>query len=396
MNVFIVPSWYPSESNPIYGIFNQEQAFMLACQRPEWNIGVSTWGQGDAHFMIPISSPSSFMNLFKKHERKATTVHTNLRKYFVPAFGWTRKILRGNIEGIIAANEKNLSTYIQDFGLPEVISAQASYPAAIVAHRLSEKWGIPYTVTIRMGPFPFAEFLDSRGQLKEIIRKPLIHANRLIATSPSLEQRLGSFGFSNVAVINNPVDTDFFHPEKSVTKSRCCQLLTIGRLETEKGIDILLEALSHLEIPFELRIGGSGSKEQEYRRLCSSLHLDEKVTWLGELSRAEVKKEMQRCSFYILPSRYETFGNVLIEAMACGKPVVATKCGGPEDIVTGKVGYFSTIHAQDLSAQISSMMNDYHLFDANKIRESTLARFSPSSWANKLENLFKELVQKSV
>ncbi|MEO1255012.1 MAG: glycosyltransferase, partial [Bacteroidota bacterium] len=245
-------------------------------------------------------------------------------------------------------------------------------------------------VTIRMSPFPFKEFLKSESELKDIIRQPLKKANRLITTSESLKNRLSDFSLKHVTVVNNPIDLDFFKiKEKNSRKNR---ILTVGRMEEQKGIDILLKAIKKLEEPFELTIGGDGSKLLEYKQLCTDLDLDGKVTWLGQLSRDQVAIEMQKCSFYVLSSRHETFGNVILEAMSCGKPVVATRCGGPEEIVTNDTGLLCDISVDDLFAKINHMNKVYPSFDSSKIRKDAIDRYAPEVWIGNLEKVFRGML----
>lgn len=391
MNVFIIPSWYPSTSNPIYGIFNREQAEMMARERPDWSVGVSTWGQGHEPFLLRAKDPMSFFKLFKMKGSSEHQNGDNLKEYFNGAFTWTQKFRRGNINGIIKANDFNFQRFVSDFGKPDIISAQATYPAGLVAQALSEKYQIPYTITLRMSPFPFPQYVAD-GQIVSHINQPLTKADLLIATSSALKERAESFGLDSVQTLNNPVDTTFFQ-QITNERSDVTTALSIGRMEDQKGIDLLLKAL--VDVPaLQLRIGGDGSKKREYQQLAKKLGLDNRVTWLNELSREQVRNEMQTCSFYVLPSRHETFGNVILEAMACAKPVVATKCGGPNDLVTPDVGYLCEIEVNDLAKKIDKMTLGFDSFNPETIRKHIEENHSPKVWIQKLENVFKSVVKK--
>ena len=393
MRIFIIPSWYPSELNPVYGTFNYEQVKMLAELRPNWNIGVSTWGQGDPRFLIYILKPATYLNLFRNPRSGTFFLYSNCVKYFSPAKTWTRKIFSGNIKKILKANELNLLQFIRQYGIPQVISAQATYPAAIVAQHLSIKYEIPYIVTIRMSPFPFKEFLNAKRELSPLIYNPLKKANGIIATSHSLQMCLTHFGL-DAKIVNNPIDEDFF--TISDHQSEELSVLTVGRLEEQKGYDMLLRAISRLGNQFNgiLKIGGEGSQKHVYKKLAQRLGIEKKVRWLGQVSREEVKKEMQDCSFYILSSRHETFGNVLLEAAACGKPLVSTNCGGPSDIMTSKIGKMCEMNVESLATSIKWMINHFRDYDEQQIRESVVYRFGKTTWANRLEEVLKPLVDK--
>lgn len=396
MNIFNIPSWYPSDNNPIYGTFVKEQIEMLARHNPDWKLAVSTWGQGNPDHMLWVKDHVKNVSKLLKSRESISTRQQNIYQYYSPTPTWTRKIKAGNLQELIKVNSVHFDSFQGKVEKVDIIHAQATYPAALIAEELSGKFNVPYVVTIRMSPFPFDEFLDN-GDLKPWIRKPLQNAKALIATSNSLKNRLGEFGFQNVSVIHNPVDTDFFKPKEhpplpSSKGDQSPTILTIGRMVPQKGIDILIRAIAELGHEFEgkFRIGGDGEKLSEYQALAQSLNVSNKITWLGELSREQVRDEMQHCSFYVLPSRHETFGNVLLEAMACGKPVVATKCGGPEDIVNSDLGLLvEPENVQSLRDGLKKMNSSALSYSDKRILEQLENKFSIIAFTSKFLELAK-------
>jgi glycosyltransferase involved in cell wall biosynthesis len=389
MNVFVIPSWYPSESNPIYGTFVQEQFQMLARLNPKDNFGISTWGQGHDPYLLWSGQPIQSLAKFITSDReKSKVVIGNHATYFAPAFSWSRKILSGNIRGIIRANEVNYEQFEDDFGKPDVLHAQASYPAAIVANYLSKKHNIPYVVTIRMSPFPFNEFLKT-GKLDRFA-DPLNEANLLIATSNSLKETLYDYGFSNTEVIHNPVDTDLFKIQEKQSVSETKTILAVGRLVKQKGFDILIEALNSVNSNVRLRIVGEGAERNKLEKLASEKNVIDRISFLGVLDRKQVAREMQNADLYVLSSRHETFGNVLLEAMVCGKPVVATNCGGPIDILTNQTGVLCKVEdLQDLANAIDRVL--VGSWDKNTIRKHVLDCFSPEVFSKNTMSMYSEV-----
>ena len=394
MNIFFIPSWYPSKNNPIYGTFVKEQIELLAQEKPDWNIGISLWGQGDPDYMLWVKD--HLFNIIKLGHAKRRSfekpLSDNATQYFKPCLTWTRKISQGNIKGLFQTNEHNFNQFRSKVGQIDIIHAQASYPGALIAEYLSQKYNIPYVVTIRMSPFPFKEFLTRHGKLLKLISYPLKNANRLIATSHSLQKTLVEYELSNSSVIHNPVDTKLFQP--IVHNSPGIQILAVGRLEFQKGFDLLLQAITKIpEIDLTVRIGGAGSQKHQLKRLSQTLNIDHKVEWLGELSREQVAHEMQHCNFYVLSSRHETFGNVILEALACGKPVVATKCGGPADIITEENGFLcESENVLDLANYIEKMCHNYQDFSSETIRNYILTRFSPKAFSENMERVYSSVI----
>jgi glycosyltransferase involved in cell wall biosynthesis len=99
---------------------------------------------------------------------------------------------------------------------------------------------------------------------------------------------------------------------------------------------------------------------------------------------------MQNCDVFVLSSIVETFGVVLIEVLAVGKPVVATKCGGPEDIVNQDNGIL--VPTKDVHALAEAMYNIYlniNKYDASLIRNDCISRFGKDSFVEKLRHIYK-------
>lgn len=124
--------------------------------------------------------------------------------------------------------------------------------------------------------------------------------------------------------------------EHPATASRFT-ILSVGRFYLRKRIDVLLRAAALLRtaIPeFEVRIVGNGPCNRQWRELSRELKLEGTVTWLGDVPRAELAAEYNRCHAFCMPSVQEGFGIVLLEAMAAGKPIVAARAGAIPEVAT--------------------------------------------------------------
>jgi len=135
----------------------------------------------------------------------------------------------------------------------------------------------------------------------------------------------------------------------------------------KKGLDVLLRAFALLRHgaagPLRLVLVGDGPLRGDLEALALSLGLSDHVDFLGRKGRRDVARLLQNCEVFVLPSRSEPFGIVLIEAMACRKPVVSTKVGGiPEIIETGKNGIL--VEPDDPSAlaeALATVLRDHDL-----------------------------------
>ena len=146
-----------------------------------------------------------------------------------------------------------------------------------------------------------------------------------------------------------------------------------------------------------LRIGGDGSTRSFLEDIAKELKIDEKITFLGALSREEVAQEMKKCDAFALPSEHETFGVVYIEALACGKPVIGAYNGGAEDIINERNGIIALKNnVNDLGKALKWIRNNYSDYDNLKIREEVVSKYSEGILIEKLKGVYKEVNEKFI
>ena len=165
------------------------------------------------------------------------------------------------------------------------------------------------------------------------------------ATSPAVASELKQrWGVSEKRIVTAPnlVDLRGVGPRDGIgdEEGTAFGLLMVTRLQKQKGIDVAIRALAELGDPrFILRVVGEGDEKhaEELRRLARQLEVADRVDWAGKVAREQLPDEYRRASLLLVPSRYEPFGIVLIEAMASGLPIVATNVGGIPYVVDGGV-----------------------------------------------------------
>jgi glycosyltransferase involved in cell wall biosynthesis len=154
-------------------------------------------------------------------------------------------------------------------------------------------------------------------------------------------------------------------------------------------VDVLLEAFALLRRRgVEVRLALAGDpyyrayerEAQRLRELAETLGVAEFIDMLGGQPPADVARLMAESAVVVLPSRRESFGAVLIEALACGTPVVATRCGGPEEIVTPDVGKLvPTEDPPALAAALLDVLEHAEAYDPQALRRYALTRFGPAT-----------------
>jgi glycosyltransferase involved in cell wall biosynthesis len=172
-------------------------------------------------------------------------------------------------------------------------------------------------------------------EMKRLFEERLIASvNTVFALNADLQKYVLQKRPRRVAVVPNGIETDLYHPGTEEP-----YILYAGKIDRVKGTDILIRAFSLIEekIGVRLRLVGSGKHERQMRELAHGLGLDARVEFIPWASRETLRQQMSRCQVFVLPSRFETFGTVLLEAMACAKPVVATTTMGSRAIVQDKL-----------------------------------------------------------
>ncbi len=397
MNILIIPSWYPSTENPNTGIFIKEQAMLFARHFPEHNIGISTWGSNHPSLLLEVAKPFQLLaKLFKKPQNYRISLAPNCIEYFSPAYTWTRKILKGNIKNIIAANDKNIKNFEQQYGSIDLIHAHVSHPGGYVAMQISQSLNTPFVITEHMTPFPFSVY-HKDGEISKLITQPLAMASKTICVSDFLKKSISEKAQAELCVINNFIDEDFFIPKQKKSGVNVpISLLFIGRLVPQKGIDILLKAFKILlnsQQNIKLTIGGTGESEMDYQLLCNELGLEKNVSWLGDLDRNQVRDALQQCDIFVLPSRNENNPVVILEALACGKPVITTSCGGPEEMITQVDGLIvEPENTDELCSKIQVLLNDLSKYDSTTIRGNFIKNHSSIIGINKIQDIYKTVV----
>ncbi|MCX8483416.1 MAG: glycosyltransferase, partial [Crocinitomicaceae bacterium] len=140
----------------------------------------------------------------------------------------------------------------------------------------------------------------------------------------------------------------------------------------------------------ELRIGGEGELEKQLKEKVQELNLRQ-INFLGRLNRKEVANEILNSQAFVLSSDVETFGVVLIESLALGKPIIATRSGGPEYIINRNNGYLVEPNNVDqLSYAMLSMIENYEEFNHLNIQNDCLEKFGPKVIGKKLIEIYKE------
>ncbi len=222
---------------------------------------------------------------------------------------------------------------------------------------------------------------------------------RLITVSNAARQSILHHFGKDSDVVYNMVDPCFTYDAGNATEHHDRFVFTaVGNLLPIKGYDMLIHAIGKVTIPrdkWTLQIVGHGKERKHLEALISQYGLQQNIKLLGQKDKTEVQRLLSHSDAFVLASRSETFGVAYIEAMACGLPVIATRCGGPEEFVTEKVGLLVPVDDADALAKAVDYMYEHHKeYDRQAIAEDCKARFSQEVIARQLTEIFEEVVNK--
>lgn len=336
MNVLVVSHMYPSSSNMVMGIFVHKIVRKLM----------------EKGCNVKVVCPVPYVpNMLKNNDRFN-------KFYSIPD--------RDNIEGVEVYYPRYIdfpgglflekSGYFMYLGIKstverihrdfkfDVIHAHTVIPVGFSAMLLNEKYKVPVVVTIHGQDFQYTINKNEACRRNEF--KVLKYADSIITVSNKLKNIIKDESFINkVTVINNGINPEELDIDEDIKYdfdgSRT--LLSVSSLIKTKGIDISLKAVARLVEKYpdlKYYIIGSGEEENNLKKLAEELNITDNVVFLGRLPHKEVMQYMSRASMMVLPSWLEGFGIVYIEAMAHGKPVIAVRGEGIEDvIVDGENGF---------------------------------------------------------
>ena len=206
----------------------------------------------------------------------------------------------------------------------------------------------------------------------------------------------------NCTVIPNMLDPLFLERDIKPASIETFDFIFIGMLIEGKGpIESILafnEAFKNLVFrtpnnkKIRLRIIGGGPLFKRCKIIINKCGIPENVQLLGQMSHKDIIEEISNASCFVLPSQIETFGVSYIEAMSCGLPVIATKCGGPESFVSSENGIL--IPVNDIDALVNAfryMSLNIDKYDRQLISAHTRNKFSPTSITTQLLSVYKDL-----
>ncbi|WP_435075034.1 glycosyltransferase [Halorubrum sp. HHNYT27] len=281
----------------------------------------------------------------------------------------------------------------------DLIHCHMSWTSGYVGARLKEELDVPYLLTVHANRNWFQEQLDSDN---DRLTRAWTDADRLIRVNRRDRSKLEPYN-DDVVHVPNGYDTDIF--ERVPTESARERLgiddetpvvFALGTLKPRKGFQHLMRAMTQVrdaEPDARLVIGGQGGMRDELESLAEELGIADQTDLLGYVESETLNDWMNAADMMVLPSYSESFGVVQLEAMACGTPVVATKNGGSEEVITsddyGLLVEGPESHDELADAVLEALNRDW---DADAI-EAYASEFTWETVCEEIADLYVEVLE---
>ena len=376
LKVLFIPAWYPSEDNPVNGIFVREHAK-----------AVSLYDDVVVLYCHLASTPiKGLYELSEAMEEGIRTIRVRYRRSPIPKTTYFIYLW-----SVINAFRR----LVKEGFKPDIIHAHV-FVAGVPAVILGRLFRIPVVITEHSTSFP----RHSLSTLEILLARFAMQRARIVLpVSADLRRHIEAYGIkAKSRVVPNVVDTALFYPSTkgSYKSGGVKKLLWVGLLTPKKGVSYLLEALSRLKTKrddFILDIVGDGPNRAEYEQMVAELGLSDRVKFHGLKSKPEVAEFMRQCDFFVLPSIWENLPVVLIEAMASGKPVVASRVGGIPEMVNDEVGCLVSPKDVDALAQaIDHMLDRSQNYSASNIAKYAIRRYNFQQVGRQLHDIYHKLL----
>ena len=225
-------------------------------------------------------------------------------------------------------------------------------------------------------------------------------AAQVIALSRFQRTQIEKFTGRGAEIIPNVVEVknEISVKQHAKTVNEKFQFILVGILSVVKGVDILIEAAAILKAKgihhFHITIAGGGKIEEDLKQLAVQKEVDSYFSWTGALRPDEVLQKIKECDAFVCASRHESFGVALVEALSLGKPVVATRCGGPQDTVNEENGLLvENENPLALAEGLKWMMQNAEQFDSKKIAAAAVNKYESAVIASQYLRLYEEVLK---
>jgi len=384
MHILFVSSWYPYSQQDVSASFVREQAEALV-KTGRHQIGVLF------PYFMPGDTEAGTQGgcCAISHARE-----NGIATYRMPLPRVLNRIPLVSAHVWRMAGHRLFKRYVATHGHPDVIYAHTMFYAGVFAARINQKYAVPYVILEHDSGY-------ARGFVKPwqltLGKKAAASARANLAVGQrfsELLERVYGMETGSWRCLPNMVADGFFHtPLPPAPANSPFVYCTVCNLNRNKGIDILVRAFAEIfkqQPDSKLIIGGDGVEKTALQQLAAEEGVGQAVEFRGKVSRSAVVRLLSETHVFVSASYYETFGIAIAEALALGRPVIATDSGGPADIVRPDNGLLIPAGDADvMSGAMLRLRDSYVDYDPAIIRSGCESRFSEQVFVNHIEKILR-------
>ena len=287
--------------------------------------------------------------------------------------------------------------YIATHGMPDILHSQNFFYAGLAGIRIAQKNWLPHILTEHSSLF----LDDMRKDKVRVLQEKLPQIPCSLTVSTALADRIKFYVPEQaIQVVGNIVNTDFFSPGKNKKPQHPFTFTIAANFDSNKNIGVTLRAFQQAfagKEDFRLIVCGNGPEKGNLMALSEKMGLHKQVEFINFLPREKLISLYRRSNVVVSSSNNETFGLTLVEAMACGVPIISTRSGGPQDFITDKVGLLvSRGNVEEMSEAMIEIHRKYRTYDPEKIRAHCIQNYSEGAIVNKLESIYSEIINRNL
>ncbi len=361
LKILVIPSWYPNDSNPLWGNYFVKQSEVLSEMCDVSMLYMNRLGLKEIKKYGKEKNTDGFYDDKYKFKFYKKTVF-NLKSLSVD---YAYKVYAKSAYKAY----KKLELFV---GRPDVILVESALPAGFAAKYISDKEGIPYVV------HEHSEGILTNPMYKDYVDVFIKDAEGYMAVNNSIKS-LVEKKREKCYLVPNFIDCSKFKMGKKDDK--VFNLISVSNLNKVKALDILLKAMDIVvnknnKKNVKLKIAGVGDYKAFYESICKSLKLEDNVEFLGYVDNDKLPELLSKSNALCVSSTFETFCIPIIEAFASGIPVITTNCVGPLEIVDDTNAIVTPINdIESYAESIMKMIKDYKSYDSKKIREYAVSKY---------------------
>jgi len=380
-NILFLTKWYPNNSDPQLGVFVRKHAKAVSTYCNVNVLYICANNTSDITYQTSVSAQQGFAEITIYYKKSRSVF-----KFFIHAYRY------------IQANRIGIQEVQKRLGVIDLIHVNVLNRPGLIALIIKKIKGIPYIVTEHWTGYVSGNYKNN-SLLKKWLTKIIIkNADAVTTVSKSLKEKMLSLGLhNNYIVVRNVIENIELPLPSNNSKIK---ILTIADLvDSHKNISGIIKAISTVSkqnTSIEYHIIGDGPDRLMLTKLSDSLELTDKFIFFhGRHPNEYVYDFIKQIDFIVINSNYETFSVVAAEALANGKPVIATICGGPEEFITSDHGLLiEKKNQQQLVQAIFTMLASYKNYNPQALNHYITTKFNYEVIGKQFYEIYKPIIKR--